>query len=99
LAIKLELSTDKQVALYYDDDKKSDWYIKMEKGLKVRKASGTSDSYMVNSANIANKLLDSIKGQPDKASMLVATEPIEGDFYPIITSSATSGKISNKKDN
>jgi hypothetical protein len=42
LAIKLELSTDKQVALYYDDDKKSDWYIKMEKGLKVRKASGTS---------------------------------------------------------
>ena len=84
---EIGLVDKEEINFYQDEDNPSDWYLIPEKdGLRMRASAGDGSSLLCNSAGTAKNLLKSV-GMTRTASMLVATEPIEGGYYAIITSS------------
>ncbi|PKO01526.1 MAG: hypothetical protein CVU43_12575 [Chloroflexi bacterium HGW-Chloroflexi-5] len=84
-ALTLGLKSGDEVAFYQDEKASADWYLKKEKGVKLRQNS--AGGMLCNCASVARSLLKSID-KSEKANMMLATEPIEGGFYAIITRAA-----------
>jgi len=80
-----------RISFYQDRQQPLDWYIKIsDKGARLRYETSKS-SLAVNFSNVAKEILKSI-GCNKIVRLRVATEPVEGGYYAIIT----RGVIENK---
>lgn len=83
----LKITQGTNIAFFKDQDETNAWYLAPnEPGLKVRKLyKNENKAYGFNCSCVSNQLLDLVK--KDSASFLVSTEPVNGNYYFIITKS------------
>lgn len=90
-AVDLGLKVGNKIEILQDQDRPADWYVKKtehQSGFILRNQSG--GQVMVAAQPIARKLLKSIGKEGVSTTFHMGTEPVEEEFYAIITKAVKS---------
>lgn len=87
----LGLAEGDKIIIHQDKSRPKDWYISKtdsEYGLTLRKQGPAQ--LIVNAKSIVRKIYESLGVAGGSKTFIMATEPVEGEYYAIITSSGGS---------
>jgi hypothetical protein len=94
----LKIDMDSEINFYQDQKEPKNWFLKKEKGgMKIRHGNGKKAAFLVAASSIARRLLDSCNLKKS-TTFLVSTEPIQGNYYAIITSSAKNSNYEFRRN-
>ena len=78
------LKAGDKVSFFQDKNQPIDWYLKFGSGAILRKPGSDNGSLVFNFVTVARMILSAVK--KDKASIRLATEPVDG-YFAILTRS------------
>lgn len=83
------LTAGDMVSFHQDEENPTDWYFKKGGELILRAPDSDSVSLTCNSSFLSKKIRGSLKIS-DNVSIPISTEPVEGEYYALITSAVIS---------